>query len=87
MAGVTQSTLTALYEKLLCVEKATQILADTRNVHTEYILLPNGPDGFELSHAKQTGSCCRLFLRQYSLLTTAMCTWVTTVRGDSQYPP
>ena len=41
VSGVTQSTLTALYERL-AVNKATKILADdTHILHGEYILLPS----------------------------------------------
>ena len=41
MTGVTQSTLTALYEKQV-VNKATRILADgTHVLHADYILLPS----------------------------------------------
>ena len=41
VTGVTQSTLTALYEKQV-VNKATRILADDKHVlHADYILLPS----------------------------------------------
>ena len=41
VTGVTQSTLTALYEKQV-VNKATRILADGKHVlHADYILLPS----------------------------------------------
>ena len=41
VTGVTQSTLTALYEKQV-VNKATRILADdTHMLHADYILLPS----------------------------------------------
>ena len=58
VTGVTQSTLTALYEKQV-VNKATRILADDKHVlHADYILLPS----LELSLVKQIGSGSHLFL-------------------------
>ena len=61
VTGVTQSTLTALYERQV-VNKATRILADDTHVlHAAYIFCPR-LEGLELSLVKQIGSGSHLFL-------------------------
>ena len=55
VTGVTQSTLTALYEKQV-VNKATRILANDKHVFCPRL------EGLELSLVKQIGSGSHLFL-------------------------